>query len=230
MGIDPKNVVIKYIIYETDLDKTTYRILDKESGRMVDTTKDTIDKFHIAPENPVKLKVKSIKTYSGRLKTGLNDLDTWCRMNNALDILEQYNSATNELKATEVSRGSINRVNWKCQKCGKEWPAIIKVRTSSRCGCPHCAIEEGRYRIHTDADLFINKAKALGLEYLIKEFNEDSLDINTVYASNQTSIHWKCAKCGHEFTNCIPNRLRGQGCPKCRRVGTSVSEQVVILH
>lgn len=228
--IDPKNVVVKYIIHEASNDRDIYRIKDNESGRMADTTLDIIQKFSVNYSDAEKITISSLDRYSGSFKKGINDLDTWCRLHNRLDILAEYNNTDNELKATEISRGSIKRVNWVCGKCGNKWNTVINIRVRNESNCPECMIKAGKYKVHTEENKFINKAKVLGLDYLLKEIQlPDNMDINELYASDRRTYTWKCIKCHKEFRNCIQNRLKGQKCPYCSRTGTSIPEQVVYL-
>jgi hypothetical protein len=67
---------------------------------------------------------------------GYNDLDTWCRKNNMLYLLEEYNDA---LPATLVSYGQLYNAKWKCSKCSNEYNAIIKNRTYRGDGCKKCS-------------------------------------------------------------------------------------------
>lgn len=228
--IDPKNVVVRYIIHETLNNRDIYRIEDKVSGRMTDTTLDTVTKFNLDYTNAEKITISSLDKYSGSLRKGINDLDTWCRLHNRLDMLAEYNNANNELRATEISRGSVKRVNWVCGKCGNKWSTVLNIRVRNETNCPECMIKAGKYRVHTEENKFVNKAKKLGLEYLLKEIQLDgNTDINSLYAADRRTYTWKCHKCHMEFRNCIQNRLKGQRCPYCSKTGTSIPEQVIYL-
>lgn len=228
--INPEDVIVMYIIHETLNNRNIYRIKDTVSGRMTDTTLDIVNKFSLDCSKAEKITISSIDKYNGSFKRGINDLDTWCRLHNRLDILEDYNTATNELKACNIARGSIQKVNWKCNKCGNNWSTHVKSRTTNKTECPVCRIKDGKYKIHTEENNFVNKVKELGLDYLLKEIQLDSnTDIEKLYASDRRTYTWKCHKCQREFKNCIQNRIRGQKCPYCSKTGTSIPEQVVYL-
>lgn len=228
--IKAEDVIVVYIIHETSTNKDIYRIKDTVSGRMTDTTLDIVNKFSLDCSNAEKITINSLEKYSGSFKRGINDLDTWRRLHNRLDILAEYNNADNELKATEISRGSIKRVNWVCNKCGNKWNTVLNIRVRNESNCPECMIKAGKYKVHTEENKFVNKAKALGLDYLLKEIQlPDNIDINDLYASDKKSYTWQCTRCHREFNNCIVNRFRGQKCPYCSKTGTSVPEQVIYL-
>lgn len=77
---------------------------------------------------------------------GINDLETYCKKQHPElgYILEEFtglDSDGNEIKASEISRASIKKVQWKCNKCHKIWLAEPHSRTGTyKTGCPHCAI------------------------------------------------------------------------------------------
>ena len=228
--INPEDVIVMYIIHETLNNRDIYRIKDTVSGRMTDTTLDIVTKFSLDCSNAEKITINSLGKYSGYFKRGINDLDTWCRIHNRLGMLDEYNNADNELKATEISRGSVKKVNWVCNKCGNKWSTVLNIRVRNESNCPECMIKAGKYRVHTEENNFVNKAKELGLDYLLKEIQlPANIDINELYASDKKSYTWQCVKCHREFNNCIVNRFRGQKCPYCSKTGTSIPEQVVYL-
>lgn len=54
------------------------------------------------------------------------------------DLLNEWDYEKNiDLNPNEVLVKSNKKVWWKCQKCGREWPAKIAKRTAGE-GCPHC--------------------------------------------------------------------------------------------
>ena len=61
-----------------------------------------------------------------RVLQGFNDL-----MTIRPDIAMEWHPAKNlDLKPTEVTSGSNNRVWWKCSRCGHEWQASVKTRNT----------------------------------------------------------------------------------------------------
>ena len=228
--IDAKNVKVMYIINETSTNKNIYRIKDTESGRMTDTTIDIVNKFGLDCSKAETITINSLENFSGSFRRGINDLDTWCRLHNRLDILADYNAANNEISADSIARGSIQKVNWACNKCGNKWSTHVKSRTTNKTECPKCRIDSGKYKVRTQENLFVNKARGLVMEYLIKEIQlDEGIDIHTLYASDRRTFNWKCSKCNRVYSNCIQNKIKGQKCPYCSKAGTSVPEQVIYL-
>ena len=66
-------------------------------------------------------------------------LKDWCKENNRMDLLEEWNYEKNgDLKPEMFKRASNRKVWWKCSKCGNEWQAMIKSRSERKPGCPVC--------------------------------------------------------------------------------------------
>ena len=71
---------------------------------------------------------------------GHNDLETWCKNNNRVDILHEWDYAKNKnTKPNDVTYGSNKKYWWKC-KHGHSWQASIADRTSCR-DCPKCKLQ-----------------------------------------------------------------------------------------
>ena len=76
---------------------------------------------------------------------GINDLETYCQKQHPelKYILEEFiglDSNGNRIKASEISRASIKKVQWRCNKCHKIWLAEPHSRTGNgKTGCPYCA-------------------------------------------------------------------------------------------
>lgn len=73
---------------------------------------------------------------------GVNDLETWCRQNDKVYILDEWDTIKNgELTPDKVTWGSHKRIHWKCSK-GHAWEAVVKERTKIRGNrCPVCRKE-----------------------------------------------------------------------------------------
>ena len=55
------------------------------------------------------------------------------------DIAKEWHpTKNNELKPTDVTRGSQQRVWWQCIK-GHEWETSVHSRTGNNSGCPYCS-------------------------------------------------------------------------------------------
>ncbi len=76
-----------------------------------------------------------------KLEVGVNDLETYCKKNNRLDLLNEWDYKGNgELLPSMFTYGSAKKVLWKCKECGNKWKTGIYSRYSGT-GCPRCAKE-----------------------------------------------------------------------------------------
>lgn len=92
------------------------------------------------------------KQLGGKMISGINDLETWCKMNDRLDLLEEWDyDANNEDPNTpkhpsEISRSNSKiKVHWICSICGFKYMnttnkrTTINVKTGHAVGCSHCS-------------------------------------------------------------------------------------------
>lgn len=69
---------------------------------------------------------------------GHNDFETWCKNNNRVDLLCEWDYTKNKnIKPNDVMHGTNKKYWWKC-KYGHSWQANITNRTSLGRGCPNC--------------------------------------------------------------------------------------------
>lgn len=72
---------------------------------------------------------------SSRLIRGQNDLKTLFP-----EIAKEWDfEANGQKKPEDFTKGSGERINWKCSTCGRNWVATIKDRTGKKSGCPYCS-------------------------------------------------------------------------------------------
>lgn len=224
---------VLYIIDELDTLKTVYRIINYKTGLMRDTTLETVQSYNINTSHAKYVSIHNMdaKGASGALREGINDFETWCRMNDRMDLLEEYDLDKNELPPDKVSRGSIKSVWWKCSKCGNSWQTILKNRTtSSKVGCPECRFAEGRYhKLVPGVNDFETWCKQHGLDVLLSEYSPNNAKKpNEIARGNATElVEWICSKCGKTYSKLIGNRMKGQSCPYCSRTGMSIPDMTL---
>ena len=71
---------------------------------------------------------------------GVNDLVTWCKMNNHEYLLQEWDEINNIARPEEYLYGSNKKVYWKCSICGNVFQAFIYKRTIYNAGCTKCRI------------------------------------------------------------------------------------------
>ena len=122
-----------------------------------------------------------------RLVPGINDLETWCKKNNRIDVLDDWDYEANAADAkvpnlpSEIARSNPKiKVHWKCAVCGHTWPQTTNKRTTidkkthNTAQCPHCS--KGGTSFSEQA-LFYYLSKAfIDLEYRDKTIIGKELD------------------------------------------------------
>ena len=139
-------------------------------------------------------------------------------------LISQW-SAKNKLKPTEVSYQSNQKVWWVCEE-GHAWEAIISNRHKGT-GCPVCA----GHRL----DVGVNDLASLYPE-IASEWHptrNEQIEPKDVTAGVSRSFWWKCEQ-GHEYSAHIRDRVLGDGCNKCYRLGlpsgtTSLAEAYPLI-
>ena len=139
-----------------------------------------------------------------RAVPGVNDLAT---LNPAL--AEQWHPQKNgALTPRDVKLYSNRKVWWQCEN-GHEWQASVKSRTMGT-GCAQCS---GRRVVQGVTDLATTHPS------LAREWNSrknTGLTPRDVTRGSERKVWWRCAM-GHEWEASICSRVRGAGCPVCRR-------------
>ena len=125
------------------------------------------------------------------------------------EISLQWHSTLNgNLMPKNVTRGSIKRIWWECDKIKKHvWQATINSRTNTGSGCPYCS---GQKVCEDNCLAIINPTIASQWHPILN-------GISTPYqftSSSNKKFWWKC-KNGHEWQAKIIKRNNGQGCPIC---------------
>ena len=231
--------ILKYIITD-NTGRALYRILDTQSGLMVDTSLAYIQNNNVANldmGHVESIHINNIEKYSGHLLIGLNDLDTWCRLNNRLDVLKEYTDGNNKKEACNISCGSGEIVNWVCSKCRHTWKAMLKNRTVLKngygaAGCSACRALEGRGNITIQG---INDLETCcineGRKDLIEEYIvEKNPPMHSISKHSAKQVWWKCSRCKNEYKSAAINRFKhSTGCPFCRS-GTASFPELLLYN
>lgn len=123
----------------------------------------------------------------------------------------------------KVSAGSNAKVWWVCSK-GHEWHTTISNRVYRDDHCPYCS---GRKVLAGYNDL------ATLYPALVKEWDyvkNSAITPDQFTAGSQKKVFWKCPICNNSWQASIVNRVRGTGCSRCAKQGTSKSEQTIAYY
>ena len=151
---------------------------------------------------------------------GYNDLAT-----THPNLCREWNWDKNgNIKPTNVSKGSIKKVWWKCEK-GHEWEATINSRTNRNLGCPICSNK--KVLIGYNDLLTTNPEICEEWDY---EKNDKITQPQLVTKGSDTMVWWKCKK-GHSWKAHIYGRTSGRNCPICQKeLHTSFPEKAFLYY
>ena len=150
-----------------------------------------------------------------RVLKGFNDLATWCKNNEKLYLLDEWDFDRNTISPYEVTRGTRKKVWWKCSVCSTSWESPIAGRTKGN-GCPDC----GKKKIwEVRSKKLIERKGCVFDKYpdLKEEWDYEKNDIDplTLSFGSGEKVWWKCKNCGFGWESSIVNRAKGKGCPEC---------------
>lgn len=167
--------------------------------------------------------------------TGVNDLETYCNSKGEKEkiLLIEFKTGNNDVKASEISKGSNKKFNWQCKNCGYTWQASVLDRVFNKSGCPNC---NGNNLIvgKNDLETFCNQHNKF--KYLLKEFigkTEIGNEIapSEIAKSSHLKVWWECENCHKRWLASPLNRTSSgeTGCPYCSIAGTSFPEQYLFM-
>lgn len=149
---------------------------------------------------------------------GFNDFETWCKTNNQMPLLKEWDFERNKVKPSQISYRSHKNTYWKCSSCGETWSAVLYSRTKHKgiYGCKKCATAQAQKR--EARNKAVNGLSLLDLYPQIAKEWDYSKNQNTpaeVLSGSNQKVWWICSK-GHSYQSTI-NRRTGQnsGCPFC---------------
>lgn len=155
--------------------------------------------------------------------TGVNDLETWGRKHDRIEILNDWDYEHNDALPSEVfaHEATVPR-NWICPQ-GHTYQRTCAARIHIK-GCPICNRAELRSGVNDLQTLYPE---------LAEEWDYDKNDKlpTEVMPGSTTRVIWKC-KSGHNWETSLLQRTRYlTGCPVCgKALHTSFAEQAIIYY
>ncbi len=134
---------------------------------------------------------------------GFNDLAT-----SYPDIADEWSDRNYPMVPGDVTAKANKKAWWKCKRCGYEWTARIADRTDKH-GCPVCAGE----RLVGGINDFETEHPCLAAEWSDRNEKKPSL----VWSKSRENVWWRCTACGHEWMAVVNSRVKGSGCPECKK-------------
>jgi predicted nucleic acid-binding Zn-ribbon protein len=140
-----------------------------------------------------------------RHKKGSISLEEYCKKNDKMYLLDQWDYNSNEMLPSEIPYGSHKIVSWKCPNGHK-----YKKDVHTRCQGTGCSLCSG---------VVFKRRNKLFDEYpeFIKEIDTEKNsfdDLKNITCSSQKKIYWKCSK-GHHYIQSASNKTKSKGCLVC---------------
>ena len=127
------------------------------------------------------------------------------------EMLKEWDYKKNTIKPDEVSKGTHNKVWWKCSK-GHSYQANIPSRLRGT-KCPYCA---GNKVLVGFNDLETTHPEVLK-DWDYEKNEKMGITPNNISKSYSKKVWWKCPK-GHSYLREVYNQRNGYGkCPICRK-------------
>ncbi len=139
-----------------------------------------------------------------RVLPGFNDLQSQYPV-----LAKEWSKKNEELSPSEVTVKANRKVWWECSKCSQLWQAKVSDRTEGH-GCPVCTGEKLVPGVNDLAVLHPDLAEEWADE-------NGELRPDMVWPRSRQNVWWKCRICGHSWMGVINSRVKGQGCPACRK-------------
>lgn len=134
-------------------------------------------------------------------------------------LLNQWDGTKNKITLNEVSRGSTVTIWWICE-VGHSWHAPVYSRVNGN-GCPYCY-----GRLVLEEDSIFNTHKKLMVEW---DYSLNSRNPKTIGKGSSYKAFWLCPK-GHSWKANVNSRANGTGCPFCKNVRASSTNNLAIVR
>lgn len=167
---------------------------------------------------PTCSRKKRVDTFQNTIVQRGSLIDT----NPDIIVFWDYSKNTN-IHPNQITKGSSEKVWWKCPQCRFEWQRSIKDMVN-RTNCPKCI---GKQLIPGFNDLLTTNPNLAKEWHPIKNGKTQP---NMVKEGSNKKAWWICDK-GHEWEAVINSRSQGRGCPICSaEQQTSFPEQAIYYY
>ncbi len=143
-----------------------------------------------------------------RIQKRYNDFETWCKNNNKIKLLDEWDYDRNTFLPSDIMMGTEINVWWKC-KNGHSYESFPYTRKSGA-GCPYCSVPAKK--VLKGFNDLKHKYPELAMEW---DYEKNGvLKPDDVTFGSGKKVWWKCSQ-GHSFQSQITTRVNGYGCPEC---------------
>jgi hypothetical protein len=138
---------------------------------------------------------------------------------------ELHPSKNGEITPENITAGSNRKLWWLCNKCGREWDAVVHSRKSAKIydgGCKHCTRTK-KLKISKKTRVpKITKPMRITHPEISKEFHptkNPNYSIDLPSPKGTEKVWWICSNCDNEFQQIFRGRKFGYPCKACSGQG-----------
>ena len=158
--------------------------------------------------NRVDSKLENPYVHGSAVFPGYNDLETWCRLNNKMELLKEYDNEKNPLKPNEIVATSTKKVWWKTKE-GFSWQKKVYERTIYKSNHP---VYRGLQVIKGVNDLATLRPDIAACWSSKNEVKADEVPLNSgkIYS-------FVCPECKKQYPLRLQDMVRRKSvlCPTC---------------
>lgn len=139
---------------------------------------------------------------------GFNDLET-----TRPDVAKYWDKDKNEKKPNEVTIGTHEIVNWKCDNCGYDWSDSVNHQVHKK-GCPACKAGKSdrcEIRVVTKDNCLSSTNPGSLLDW---DYSKNTINPEEVTSGSGKMAYWYCHKCHTSYQKKISEQIK-YGCGYC---------------
>lgn len=136
-------------------------------------------------------------------------------------FVKELKQINKNIKVIGTYTRAIDNIEVECLECGNKWSPKAYSLLQGK-GCPKCRTRHG-----------VLNNNGLTHKKTIEEFNkqlkkiDSSIEITGEYLNTHTFIECHCLRCNNVWKAKPYSLLKGHGCPRCSKSGTSFMEQFI---
>lgn len=166
--------------------------------------------YYTKISNRTKSKATGCPVCAGRkIIIGINDLETWCKNNNRLDLIREFDKEKNNFTMQDISSGSGKKVWWICPE-GHSYQTYLTHRTRMNTGCGICSHKKFQEGVN---DLLTTHPE-IAKEW---DYKKNKISPSEVMAGSNNKKYWFICPKGHSYKTTLLGRKHGTNCPICNQ-------------
>ncbi|MBQ4645334.1 MAG: zinc-ribbon domain-containing protein [Clostridia bacterium] len=158
-----------------------------------------------------------------KVLVGYNDLLTWCKQNERLDLINEFDITKNLFSMQDITPGSGKNIWWLCPN-GHSYSASLHHRIKMNTGCGVCSHK-----------VFLRGYNDLQTTHpeIAEEFDieKNGITPDQVMAGSNNKKYWFICPRGHSYSATLLNRKKGRNCPICaKEMHISFPEKAIVYY